>query len=201
MSNSAEQSFSPEVLSVQEADAYIRAVNTVLSQNSVPIPGLRYEEGHGISASYPGMEPTSSIVLDSTLDPDENPIHFRLVAYPTNAFNETTISQIVQGNSGSDVDLRRWHTGLSDETNYVIVRSSEDDEEIDYKRVASQDELKDAEALFTTLATDFKGHMEQKLAGRADLLDAIAWTSHHPNGLAQKPQRWGFLGRLLLRKP
>lgn len=203
MPKSPEQLTNFEILSVAEADDYIRAANLILSQDAAEIPGLNHPCRRKAKG---GVEPFdfSYVEVRNDATSEDELVRFESAAFMNGRRNEVSIGQFV--------GTEKTHDKQEKSHDKQVTRSFKPGSQIPiYKvgqwegngksvlRVATGEGAVMAEDLFVTMATDFKMMLEEKLAGRPDLQDAIEWYAANMPDPA-KMSRGRLLGGRILRR-
>jgi hypothetical protein len=214
MTNPAEQSPNPEIMTVAEADAYIHAVNRVFSEGTVIVPGVKAH-----TSRKPGSDGQLKDFVKGMLDvrkydnldehysfsPDEDIVWFETEATHQLTRHEARIAQFVMDELPDGTPRVRSRQVVRtilygiDEPEYTVQRRQPNSRHISKAR--TPEERHTAEALFATMTTSFKALLSEKLVDKPDLSDRIeATVRDSPSDPGSQLGYGGILGRIALRK-
>lgn len=190
MSHSPEDLTIPEIMNAPEATAYLQASCVVLGRGDVHVDNVEAARFRG-----PDDEPNGGEVTIITGDGITNgfSLHWE------KSVNREVVS-LIQGQEAENEILKVSHWTFKDKgiDRYMITRTN--GEVVKGVGTVTTNDEATAEALFGSMATDFKLALERALADRKDLLDGIEWNASDILRQHQQQhdnERGARLGRLI----
>lgn len=175
MSTPAERLASPELLSVEEADNYIKAACLVLGRGDIgKVPDIDIDsEMYGEDGTLLPDANCEIMLARQSSNPSEytiEPSSVMSISYAAEWGDSFQVSQAVEDEPNLAAVIERVILPGSEQAEYVAAQGGQ--------HVSHDDEAL-YDAAYATIVSDFRSALEEKLIDRPDLRDAIQWTSQN----------------------